>query len=407
MNNYSCNSTILEDVDTILKKGWMKLKNNYSFKKNNELETHELILLSGIRQYYVDKLFNCNIKKISNTTKKNSFYTAFGSTNITSDYDLTIISKNAPEIMKKMFLEFINRRFSTLPITFDTNLYCIGYFLSHGINSKFKNNIINIDDRISSFQPLNSNDKLTCLNYALIKLIEGKINLTNTKNINNLIDNTNKLKDSLDKNLLNHKNNSINITILKSDEEKLLFSKYLKAYETGKLLFSVLYKNKKVNMNLFDLMCMTQYYSIEGYYTPCTVNVVVIEMQKGTDLNLDKFNYFLAIIENIGDFNIHVKHEINTVDDIIKKKALLNLSKYIYRIYYSLHKLDEKNTALSKKLNNIKNDIVSHRSSGNINKVNFNLINCYNNKHSLKDIINNFNDYIMNIIDILLPKYIK
>ena len=160
-------------------------------------------------------------------------------------------------------------------------------------------------------------------------------------------------------------------------------------------------------MNLFDLMCMTQYYSIEGYYTPCTVNVVVIEMQKGTDLNLDKFNYLLAIIENIGDFNIHVKHEINTVDDIIKKKALLNLSKYIYRIYYSLHKLDEKNTALSKKLNNIKNDIVSHRSSGNINKVNFNLINCYNNKHSLKDIINNFNDYIMNIIDILLPKYIK
>lgn len=407
MNNYSCNSTILEDVDNILKKGWMKLKNNYTLKKNNELETHELILLSGIRQYYVDKLFNCTIKKISNTTKQNSFYTAFGSTNITSDYDLTIISKNAPEIMKKMFLEFINRRFSTLPITFDTNLYCIGYFLSQGINRKFKNNIINIGDRMSSFQPLNNNDKLTCLNYALIKLIEGNINLTNIKNINNLIDNTNKLKDSLDNNLLNHKDNSININILKLAEEKLLFSKYLKAYETGKLLFSVLYKNKKVNNNLFDLMCMTQYYSIEGYYTPCTVNVVVIEMQKGTNLKLDKFNYLLAIIENLGDLNIHVKHEINTTDDITKKKALLNLSKYIYRIYYSLHKLDETNTALSKKLTNIKNDIVSHRSSGNINKANFNLINCYNNKHLLKDIINNFNNYIMNIIDVLLPKYIK
>ena len=78
-----------------------------------------------------------------------------------------------------------------------------------------------------------------------------------------------------------------------------------------------------------------------------------------------------------------------------------------YRIYYSLHKLDETNTALSKKLTNIKNDIVFHRSSGNINKANFNLINCYNNKHSLKDIINNFNNYIMNILDVLLPKYIK
>ena len=407
MNNYLCNSTILEDVDNILKKGWMKLKNNYTFKKNNELETHELILLSGIRQYYVDKLFNCTIKKISNTTKKNSFYTVFGSTNITSDYDLTIISKNAPEIMKKIFLEFVNTRSSTLPITFDTNLYCIGYFLSEGINRKFKNNIINIGDRMSSFQPLNNNDKLTCLNYALIKLIEGNINLTNIKNINNLIDNANKIKNDLDNNLLNHKKNLININILKFKEEKLLFSKYLKAYETGKLLFSVLYKNKKVNNNLFDLMCMTQYYSIEGYYTPCTVNVVVIEMQKGTDLRLDKFNYLLAIIENLGDLNIHIKHEINTINDITKKKSLLNLSKYIYRIYYSLHKLDERNSALSKKLTNIKNDIVSHRSSGNINKVNFNLIDCYNNKHLLKDIINNFNNYIMNIISTLLPIYIK
>jgi hypothetical protein len=407
MNNYLCNSTILEDVDNILKKGWMKLKNNYTLKKNNELETHELILLSGIRQYYVDKLFNCTIKKISNTTKKNSFYTVFGSTNITSDYDLTIISKNAPEIMKKIFLEFVNTRSSTLPITFDTNLYCIGYFLSEGINRKFKNNIINIGDRMSSFQPLNNNDKLTCLNYALIKLIEGNINLTNIKNINNLIDNANKIKNDLDNNLLNHKKNLININILKFKEEKLLFSKYLKAYETGKLLFSVLYKNKKVNNNLFDLMCMTQYYSIEGYYTPCTVNVVVIEMQKGTDLRLDKFNYLLAIIENLGDLNIHIKHEINTINDITKKKSLLNLSKYIYRIYYSLHKLDERNSALSKKLTNIKNDIVSHRSSGNINKVNFNLIDCYNNKHLLKDIINNFNNYIMNIISTLLPIYIK
>ena len=56
---------------------------------------------------------------------------------------------------------------------------------------------------------------------------------------------------------------------------------------------------------------------------------------------------------------------------------------------------------------NIKNDIVSYRSSGNINKANFDLINTYNNKHSLKDIVNNFNNYIMNILDGLLPKYIK
>ena len=417
-NNYSCNSSILYDVDIILKKGWIKLKNNVTFKNDNKLETHEIILLSGIRQYYVDKLFNCTIKKITNTTKENSFYTAFGSTNIISDYDLTIISKKAPEIMKDMFLEFIKSRKSTLPNIFDTNLYCIGYFLSQGINTNFKNNIINIDDKMSSFQPINNNDKMTCLNYALIKLIEGNINIKNINDmdyLNKLIIKAKNLKDTLDNNLLvyNNKtkqNNEKYFSNIKSNDEKYILNKYLKTYDVGKKLFSILYNtNTNTNTNsknLFELMCMTQYYSIEGYYTPCTVNVVVIEMQKGTDLKLDKFNYLISIIENLGDLNNHLQYKINTTNEKIKKLSLLNVSKYIYRIYYSLYKLDE-NISLKIKLNDIKNNIVSYRASGNITKAKFNLINTYNKNDSLSQFINKFNLYILKEINTLLQKHLQ
>jgi hypothetical protein len=153
-------------------------------------------------------------------------------------------------------------------------------------------------------------------------------------------------------------------------------------------------------------MCMTQYYSIEGYYTPCTVNVVVIEMQKGTDLNLDKFNYLLSIIENLGDLNNHLQHKINNTNEKIKKLSLLNVSKYIYRIYYSLYKLDENNNNLKNKLNDIKNYIVSYRASGNTTKAKFNLINTYKENNTLKEFLNNFNIYILKKINALLPKYI-
>ena len=109
-----------------------------------------------------------------------------------------------------------------------------------------------------------------------------------------------------------------------------------------------------------------------------------------------EYNYVIKVI-----YSCENKNQFECCLQMIKnfKEKIL--------FYYSLHKLDERNSALSKKLTNIKNDILSHRSSGNINKVNFNLIDCYNNKHLLKDIINNFNNYIMNIISTLLPIYIK
>jgi hypothetical protein len=93
----NCNSTLYDDIDAILKKGWGSISNKYAKEINTNQSEYELKLLTGIRVYYIDKLFQCAKSEISKT--EFSKYYAFGSTNITSDYDLTIIGKKAPEIM--------------------------------------------------------------------------------------------------------------------------------------------------------------------------------------------------------------------------------------------------------------------------------------------------------------------
>ena len=60
----------------------------------------ELVLemLGSIRKFTVDKLFKCQNDIVNNV------YKAFGSTNVTSDYDLTLIGAKAPQILWKMFI---------------------------------------------------------------------------------------------------------------------------------------------------------------------------------------------------------------------------------------------------------------------------------------------------------------
>lgn len=56
-------------------------------------------------------------------------------------------------------------------------------------------------------------------------------------------------------------------------------------FEYADKLFSYLYSSTEKNLDLiFELVCKTQYYSIESYYTPSTVYIIVLSMQ-------GKFNF--------------------------------------------------------------------------------------------------------------------
>ena len=54
-----------------------------------------------------------------------------GSKNLTSDYDLTIIGLNAPNIIWKMFIYFLKKYNFTATYILDVNLYCNGMYLKY------------------------------------------------------------------------------------------------------------------------------------------------------------------------------------------------------------------------------------------------------------------------------------
>ena len=263
---------------------------------------------------------------------------SFGSTSITSDYDVSIVGKNAPiivwEIIENFFKQYQGNK--SLGDIFDTNIY-VGYYDLVGVTKQFKSSkeFINMPtSNLFTFQPIDINDKILCLHFACIKLVENNIN-----NINNI-----------DKysNLLPFLNNAKTIQLIESYKQTMIKypynnNKYKRDYQQYKLmsiyandLLKIFYENNKSNKNknLFKLSCITQYQSIDGYYTQCSINTVVFEIQKGEkNLNLNSINYLCTIIENLGDFNKSMKN-ITSDKEYIKK--LSKSFKYLFRIYYSL-----------------------------------------------------------------------
>ena len=404
MNKTKCESSICNDIEELLQVGWNTVTKSYAKEKNSTKSKYELHLLTGIRLYFVNKLFECAKKELNNTN--DCSYFAFGSNNITSDYDLTIIGKKAPEIMLYIFKKFLLNVNQTTTFCFDTNLYCMGFYSPIGINMLLKKHIIKgNDDSIISFQPIEKDEKDICLKYACIKLLEADMYLNNSSNSNDVKKSTNELKNALKLIKTNNPNNPNN-------SNKYLIQKYYKYYEITNNLFKFLYpsSNNKSNQlrvdqtNFFEYMCKGFYYSIEAYYTPCTVNVVVLEMQAGQDLGLDPFNYLISAIENLADLNIHMKHSNVNLDknsrSVESKQMILKVSKYIYRIYYSLSKLDLTNTTLSNKTLKIKENIISKRSRNEVLKnEDLKLINGFSNSNNIDRSIGKFNAFVLKVID--------
>ena len=213
--------------------------------------------------------------------------------------------------------------------SFDTNLYVAGfyYYSPTLINPYLKDNIFIFKDRqknltLFNFQPINQYQKELSLNFAFLKLLS--ISSKNT-----LFTDLKKKSKKFQKTL------RPSPTIEKSYE--LMF-------EHAEKLFSYLYSSKEKNLDLiFELVCKTQYYSIESYYTPSTVNIIVLLIQGKFNLKkLDPFNHICSILENLGDLNNHWKHSGKKNSDFMK------VSKYIYRIYYSLYQLNFVKNSLEK-----------------------------------------------------------
>tara|TARA_Y100000741_G_scaffold173389_1_gene131420 strand:+ start:496 stop:2109 length:1614 start_codon:yes stop_codon:yes gene_type:complete len=302
--------------DVYLQYGWDTLSKHYNNNlpiKNIE-ESPEIILfiLGKMRKEHVDKLFN-DAKK--HTNSKEVFLQSFGSTNIKSDYDLTLVGKDAPTILKYMWKNFYNsvckkinfkgnckkscKKNSCLnphiimPISMDTNMYLSGYYSASNellINKNIRklsgfwihnNGESGYDFGFSPATPVAKNIGYS---FALLKLAKAGTLKHTSKNIISLtqhfsknLQNFTNAKDDID-NIVNFYKNLGGYEMLDSD---LFDIRYNQMYNSAKTLYNILYNN--VNFNEEDFyrkMSRLNAYSIESAYTSSSVNIVVLELQR-------------------------------------------------------------------------------------------------------------------------------
>jgi hypothetical protein len=379
----NCNDYIENLINKYIKYGWNKLTQIFTdnkMAKEKELQLKKSIkllkMLSSIREYYVDYLFNCN------NHDANTIYKSFGSTNITSDYDISILGTNAPEIMIAMFNSFLDKYDNSLAISFDTNIYCVGYFASLNIN---KSITLEIGDNISIIKLMTDADIKCALIFSFIKLINVDFSSYDiSPNVKNILAQSKKSVCKL-RNIYN-----IFCTNIKSKYKKIssadtldIITKYKINYKVSKKLYDLLYNRlssiDKSSYNLYELTCIANYFSIESYYTCATVNVVVLELQgKKDNLLLGQFEYICSSIENLGDFLNHFNN-LATGSDV--NAMLIKISKYVYRIYYSLSKIDSQ---YEQKTADIENLIMGQKENiVTLTESELNLLNYYTLKDSV------------------------
>ncbi len=331
------------------------------FKHMNTID-EELVLgiLGVIRKHIIKKMFKCVISD-SKYKGVNHTYNAAGSTNLTSDYDLSISGPYSNEIMWKMFQIFLTSWKKAIPHSFDTNIYT-------GATSYYIDGIIRDNDkRIQQFEnhdgeklflmvPISDKDKENLFTWACVKLIEAGIKPTDEKNkLNKLLINARALKNAMntkycDRDIIIKDESGKEIDIVKYDDEtKKIIKNYYLQYLFGKPVEDYLHgretiKGKLINPdpinstdenenNLFYLRGLNNFFSSEAYYTDATVYAIVLEEQLHyNNLNLNAETYLAAAIENLGDFIHHIHNAMKEGDDEKKKKKILiKFSKYLYR----------------------------------------------------------------------------
>ena len=357
-----------EALDEDWKLGWKKLKEIHEKNQTDDLLMSSqltLTYLGAVRKLLVDRLFKkCNKFTIP---EKNSIL-VLGSTNITSDYDATIVGPDAPYILECMFKTFYKKHNNILPFAMDTNLYCNGIYyydptyptlqmlIKMDQARQIKNNFI--------LKPTEST-QLIFLCFSLLRLLPflKKNSVGFDPKIIKMVDQLNKKLNNLftmEKLKLSKKrikNTEKNF----QDSEEILDTlvKYKLKIKLSKEIYGMLFSPNisTISPNIFQKVCMAQYYSMESYFTPSTVMIVVLGIQGKIPLpKLTMEEIFCCVFENIGEIYDHLGNKIYPWKKFLT--VIKNLSKYIYRVFYALTLLNPQYKAFS---NSIHQNIVKKR----------------------------------------------
>ena len=335
------------DLSGILQKNkqlsWSKIRSLLDTvpKGDLRLEQWKLYLKSfgAIRERLVKDYYDACSAKLDTR------YSLFGSTNITSDLDITITGKNAPEVVWCMILNFVRKNGGKMAAEmFDSNFYCVGFFDCRGNNQALVANgtllqfNCSIPSGLSILNAVTKKDIDTCLTYACMKLAKQQGYLPNTLRNKALVAEQNANNEITSK--ITEQQSLIQQYGIKGQEDVDIFIRYLLQVMYAKAVNQVVYASdpkavQRLRATLFENVCKSQFYSMESYYTPMTVLVVVLYMQ-GNQLTADKiskFAFLCSVLENAGYLYEHMMDPTATTDI---SADILNYSKYLYRVFESM-----------------------------------------------------------------------
>jgi hypothetical protein len=340
-------SESIEDIiNSNLIRGWINLTETYTHSVAKERSSDPYIydkvnekllkMLGAVREYYIDYLFHSVLSEIK--TKRRNTYQSFGSTNITSDYDITINGPDAPVIIENIFFLFLKQYPKSLPFGFDTNLYCMGYFSPDA--SKYYCDKISGSD-ISILKCDGRPEQIINVMYACLKICDI---LPKSEFKQQIITLKQKLDYQLDdvSRQCQYQLDDLQVPRVRCDDESTVIAKYTLYIKNSKKFHKILYgKTRSTSMEeLHELSCISNYYAMESYYTSPTVKTVVLKMQGEKDIDLQDIDCVCSSIENFGDFIHHsgILNSSSRNEEFIH--ALLKTSKYIHRMCYALLHLE-------------------------------------------------------------------
>ena len=227
---------------------------------------------------------------------------------------------------------------------FDSNFYCVGFFDCRGNNQALVANgtllqfNCSTPSGLSILNAVTQKDIDTCLTYACMKLAKQQGYLPNTLRNKALVAEQNANNEITSK--ITEQQSLIQQYGIKGQEDVDIFIRYLLQVMYAKAVNQVVYASdpkavQRLRATLFENVCKSQFYSMESYYTPMTVLVVVLYMQ-GNQLTADKiskFAFLCSVLENAGYLYEHMMDPTATTDI---SADILNYSKYLYRVFESM-----------------------------------------------------------------------
>lgn len=333
------NKNVNQTINNIIamKETWQRLKKEYA---QNKISVDILKRMGQLRRHIVWKDYEiCS-------HDRNVGITITGSDNPTSDMDITLTGRFAPDVVKCMVTNYLLVNKSMMASILDSNIYCGGFFSLNDLRPDLANAnrlLILPEKQLAVILPVSPAEKQLILTFALLDLDEQYIPVNCRSRVRQLMAERDTIRSTKQQEIQTEEQYAQAYEILKqlSPNDLLLYTNYMLQVDYANRVNNWIYSTQKSsqqrqqqqNRMLLKNACFTQVFSIESYYTPLTVLVVVLFLQQKyiKQSDIPELAFLCSVVENLREMIHHLNQP-----NIDLKTGLLHVSKYIYRIYASL-----------------------------------------------------------------------